>query len=183
MEVLLLGRLEVRDRGRPLNVPGNRPRALLALLALNVGRVIPAERLIELLWGDEPPPTAANALQVHVSALRKVLEPTGPPYKLLTNDGSGYVLKLSPGQLDYTRFEQLFERGHQALKRGEIAQATELIAEAMSEWRGAALAGLDDQRWSIAEARRLEHEIAELKSLLSGTRLVNFHRITQAARR
>ena len=156
MEVLLLGPLEVRDRGRPLSVPGNRPRALLALLALNVGRVIPAERLIELLWGDEPPPTAGNALQVHISALRKVLEPTGAPYKLLTSDGSGYVLKLSPAQLDYTRFEQLFERGHQALKRGEIAQATELIAEAMGEWRGAALAGLADQRWSIAEARRLE---------------------------
>jgi predicted ATPase/DNA-binding SARP family transcriptional activator len=156
MEVLLLGPLEVRDQGRTLNVPGNRPRALLALLALNAGRVMRAERLIELLWGGEAPPTAANALQVHVSALRKVLEPEGPPYRLLISDRSGYMLKVGSEQTDFARFEQLVSRGHRALKDGEVLQAAELIGQAIAQWRGSALADLADQPWSVGEARRLE---------------------------
>ena len=156
MEVMLLGPLEVRDRGRPLSVPGSRPRALLALLALNAGRVMPAQRLIELLWGDEVPPSAANALQVHVSTLRKVLEPKGPPYKLLVSDRAGYALKIDPAQIDYAHFEQLVQRGHQALKRGEVEVCAQLLSEATNLWRGSPLADLADQPWSIGEATRLE---------------------------
>src|SRR5690348_5835939 len=96
MEVLLLGPLEVRDRGRQVDVPGSRPRALLALLALNAGRAMPAQRLVELLWGDQAPPSAANALQVHVSTLRKHLEPDGPPYRVLASRTGGYVLQVGP---------------------------------------------------------------------------------------
>jgi predicted ATPase/DNA-binding SARP family transcriptional activator len=156
MEVLLLGPLEVRDQGRALNVPGNRPRELLALLALNAGRVVSAERLIELLWGDEVPPTAANALQVHISALRKVLEPSGPPFRWLISDRSSYVLRIKPEQIDCARFEQLVDRGHQALKRGDVAQSVELLAKAIGQWRGSALADVTGQPWSIGEAKRLE---------------------------
>lgn len=156
MEVLLLGPLEVRDRGRALNVRGSRPRALLALLALNAGRVMPADRLIELLWGDEPPASAANALQVHISALRKVLEPQGPPYRLLISDRSGYALRVDTEHVDFSRFERLVERAHIALKRRELAQCAELVSQALSQWRGAALADIADQPWSIGEARRLE---------------------------
>ena len=132
MEVLLLGPLEVRDRGRALTVPGSRPRALLALLALNAGRVMPAQRLIELLWGDDVPRSAANALQVHISTIRKVLEPRGQPYRTLLSDGSGYVLKIDPDQLDCAQFEQLVDQGHKALKRGEVALSTQLLEAVMS---------------------------------------------------
>jgi predicted ATPase/DNA-binding SARP family transcriptional activator len=156
MEVLLLGPLEVRDQGRSLNVRGSRPRALLALLALNAGRVMPADRLIELLWGDEPPPSAANALQVHISALRKVLEPQGPPYRLLISDRSGYALKVDTEQVDFARFERLVERAHHALKQGELEQCAKLVGQAIDQWRGSALADMSDQPWSIGEARRLE---------------------------
>jgi DNA-binding SARP family transcriptional activator len=140
MEVLLLGPLEVRDQGRSLNVRGSRPRALLALLALNAGRVMPADRLIELLWGDEPPPSAANALQVHISALRKVLEPQGPPYRLLISERSGYALKVDTEQVDFARFERLVERAHHALKQGELEQCAKLVGQAIDQWRGSALA-------------------------------------------
>jgi len=151
-----LGPLEVRDRGRPLSVRGSRPRALLALLALNAGRVMTAERLITLLWGDEPPPSAANALQVHVSALRRVLEPHGPPYRLLVSDRSGYSLKVNPDQVDFARFEESVDRGHQALKRGEVAECAQLLGQAITLWRGSALADMADQPWCLGEARRLE---------------------------
>ena len=156
MEVCLLGPLEVRDGDRLLSVRGSRQRALLALLALNAGRVMPAERLIELLWGDEAPPSAANALQVHVSNLRKVLEPKGQPYRLLVSDESGYALKIAPDHIDFVRFEQLVDRGHKALARGEVALSAQLLGEAADLWRGSALADLVDQPWSIGEARRLE---------------------------
>ncbi len=156
MEVLLLGPLEVRDRGRSLSVPGNRPRALLALLALNAGRVMPADRLVELLWGEEAPLSAANALQVHISNLRKVLEPDGPPYRVLVSDRSGYVLNLTPDQVDLARFERLVEQGHQAITRGDVVLCARLLDEASAIWRGSALTGLLDHPWSFGEARRLE---------------------------
>jgi predicted ATPase/DNA-binding SARP family transcriptional activator len=156
MEVMLLGPLEVRDGDRVLSVRGSRPRALLALLALNAGRVMAAERLIELLWGDEVPPSAANALQVHVSNLRKVLEPQGQPYRVLVSDESGYALKIEPDQIDFACFERLVDLGHKALTRGEVALCAQLLGEAANLWRGSALADLADQPWSIGEARRLE---------------------------
>lgn len=151
-----MGRLEVRDRGRPLTVPGSRPRALLALLALNAGRFMRADRLIELLWADEIPPSAANALQVHISSLRKVLEPQGPPYRLLISERSGYALKIGSDQIDCARFERLAERAHRALERGEIIECVELTSEAIGLWRGSALADMADHAWSVGEARRLE---------------------------
>lgn len=156
MEIWLLGPLEVHDGDRLVSVRGRHQRAILALLALNAGRVMAAERLIELLWGDEAPPSAANALQVHVSNLRKVLEPHGQPYRLLVSNESGYALKIDPDQVDFARFELLVDRGHKALVRGEVVQCALLLGEAANLWRGSALADLTDQPWSAGEARRLE---------------------------
>ena len=156
MEVRLLGPLEVRDGDRLLSVHGSRQRALLALLALNAGRVMAAQRLIELLWGDEAPPSATNALQVHVSGLRKVLEPRGQPYRLLVSDESGYVLKIDPERIDSARFERLVDQGHKALIRGEVAHCAQLLDQAANLWRGSALGDLADRPWSVGEARRLE---------------------------
>ena len=177
MEVRLLGPLEVRDRGRSLNVPGNRPRALLALLALNAGRVMPADRLVELLWGEDPPLSAANALQVHISILRKVLEPDGPPYRILVSDRSGYVLNLGPDQVDLARFERLVEQGHQAITRGDVALCARLLDEASAIWRGSALSGLLDQPWSFGEARRLEElRLAALEDRVDADLALGRHR-------
>ena len=84
MDYALLGTLEVRSEGRPIAVGRGKQRALLAVLALNAGRVVPAERLIDELWGDEPPATASTALQVYVSRLRKSL-------------GEGAIVTREPG--------------------------------------------------------------------------------------
>ena len=75
MEYRILGPLEVLDDGRPVAISGSKQRALLALLLLNAGAVVSRDRLIDGLWGDAPPETAATALQVHVSQLRKVARP------------------------------------------------------------------------------------------------------------
>src|SRR2546423_7847001 len=75
MEFRLLGSLEVLDGQRVVRVGGGKRRSLLALLVLHRNEVVSADRLIDALWGESPPPTAAKGLQVHVSQLRKELQP------------------------------------------------------------------------------------------------------------
>ena len=103
-----------------MSIPGGRPRALLCLLVLNAGRVLQPERLVELLWEDEPPATATNVLQVHISALRRAIEPAGPPYRVLLSQSGGYVLNLTPERIDLSRFERFVQQGHQAIQRGDM---------------------------------------------------------------
>src|SRR4051812_35538083 len=102
MEFRLLGPLEVAEHDRRLALGGVKQRSLLAMLLLQANQVVSADRLIDELWGDEPPPTAVKGLQVQVSRLRKVLGEgtiaTRPP---------GYVLHVDPAALDRIRFERL----------------------------------------------------------------------------
>src|SRR3972149_2998660 len=100
MEFRILGPLEARDEGRPLKLGGAKQRALLAILLLYANEVVSRERLIEGLWGSEPPETAAKALQVYVSRLRKALA----PHALLHTKAPGNAHQLEPGQLDLDRF-------------------------------------------------------------------------------
>ena len=102
MEYRVLGPLEVRDGERSLPLAGAKQRALLALLLLNAGRVVSRDRLIDELWGDEPPETAVTIVQVYVSRLRKLL----PPDALVTRP-PGYLLRAEAEQIDLQRFERL----------------------------------------------------------------------------
>ena len=93
----MLGPLEVTDpAGRPVRVGGHRVRALLILLALDAGRVVPAHTLIERLWADERPADAANALQSLVSRLRVALRQAGVPDGVLESSAVGYRLAVRP---------------------------------------------------------------------------------------
>ena len=98
----MLGPLEVRSDGRSISIGRGKQRSLLAVLALDAGRVVPVERLIDELWGDAPPPTATTALQVYVSKLRKALGEGA-----IETRAPGYVLRCGPDELDLRRFEQL----------------------------------------------------------------------------
>jgi DNA-binding SARP family transcriptional activator len=130
-EFRLLGPLEADVEGNPVQLAAAKPRALLALLLLNRNRVVSTERLIDELWGDEPPARATKTLQVYISQLRKALGPdrlvTRPP---------GYVLKLAPGELDLERFEQLAAEGRKRLAAGDAAGARDELREALDLWRG-----------------------------------------------
>src|SRR3981081_4668639 len=120
MEFRILGPLEVWDRGRLLPLGGAKQRTLLAILLTNANQVVAADRLIDLLWGEEPPETANNVLQVYVSQYRKLLEPEhrpGTPYEVLVSQPPGYQLRLEAGQFDAARFEALFEEGRLAMAR------------------------------------------------------------------
>jgi YVTN family beta-propeller protein len=151
MEFRILGPVEVRDDGRVVRLGGGKQRAVLVLLLLNANRVVASERMIELLWGERPPATAATALHGHISSLRKVLGPdviaTRPP---------GYVLETGIGELDLERFERLRAEGRDALERGDPGGAAERLRAALELWRGEALSDIGFEPFVQAEAARLE---------------------------
>jgi predicted ATPase/DNA-binding SARP family transcriptional activator len=137
LEYRILGPLELRRGGQSLALHGSKQRAVLALLLLEADRVVSTDRLVEALWPERPPPTAATALQGYVSHLRKLVGRdaivTQPP---------GYMLRLEPEQLDLRRFERLVEEGR--------------LAEALALWRGPPLADFTYEPWARAEIGRLE---------------------------
>jgi DNA-binding SARP family transcriptional activator len=156
----ILGPLEVLDDdGRPLVLGGPKQRALLAVLLLHAGQVVSADRLIDELWGEDPPDTARNILQVYVANLRKVLEPgraRRTASSLLRTQPPGYLVQVGSGELDLARFERLAGGGRAALAAGDPARAGQLLAEAVGLWRGPALADVTLAVSAQPEVVRLE---------------------------
>jgi DNA-binding SARP family transcriptional activator len=158
MEFRILGPLEVSRDGRALSLGGGRQRALLTVLLLNANKVVGSDRLIDALWGERPPETAANVLQVYVSQLRKVLEPhrrRGDKPTVLATSGSGYVLRIENGELDLRRFERLADDGRKALAAGDADLAAGLLTEALALWRGPALSDIGPDSFARADVDRL----------------------------
>jgi DNA-binding SARP family transcriptional activator len=160
VEYALLGPLEVRSDGQTIAVGRGKQRALIAVLALNAGRVVPAERLIDELWGEEPPATASTALQVYVSRLRKSLGESA-----IETREPGYLVE---GDVDVRRFDELVSEA----RRSEPRRAAELLSDALALWRGAALcdcelpleaARLEEQRIAATE-QRIEADLASGRS-------------------
>jgi DNA-binding SARP family transcriptional activator/tetratricopeptide (TPR) repeat protein len=151
MEVRLLGSLDLAEDGLPVAVGGARQRAVLALLVLHANQVVPAERLLVELWGEDAPPTAVNALQAAVSRLRRAL----PQGRLITRP-VGYLFRAAPHEVDVGRFEQLLASGREALARGAAADAAGMLRRALSLWRGPALADFRFDPFAQTEIARLE---------------------------
>ena len=147
MEFGLLGTLEVRAGDGPLPLGGPKQRALLALLLLHANRVVARERLIDELWGEDPPETAVKAVQVYVSRLRKLL-----PEGMLVTRPPGYLLEVEPEALDLQRFERLVAEARKA----DPARASTLLREALGLWRGPPLAEFGEEPFARVEAGRLQ---------------------------
>ena len=151
MEYRVLGPLEVLDTGGPLPLGGVKQRALLALLILNANHVVPRERLIDELWGDEAPETAVKSVQVYVSQLRKLL-----PEGSLVTRAPGYMLEVEAEAVDLIRFERLVREGRSALAAGAPNRAADTIREAVALWRGPALTEFAAERFAQLEGGRLD---------------------------
>jgi len=146
----LLGPLEVTFRGEPVRLGAGKQQALLAVLLLNGNRAVAAERLIDDLWGEDAPDSAAKMVQIHVSQLRKAL-----PAERIRTRRPGYLIELADAELDLTRFERLALEGRQALAAGAAAEAATRLRAALGLWRGAALAEFAEP-FAAVEARRIE---------------------------
>ena len=157
MRVRVLGDFEVHRDGRGVDLGGPQQRALVALLVSAAGRAVPAERLIDQLWGEDPPPGALGSLQAKIAKLRRRLEPDrdarAEPTVLVTRP-SGYALVLAPEAVDADRFAAAVARARDA---GDPVATERLLAEALDLWSGAAYGGVAPLSPALrSEAARLE---------------------------
>ena len=157
MEYRILGRLEVYEGATEVPIGAPRHRKLLAILLVHADDVVPADRLIDDLWGEAPPHSAPAILHVRISELRSALNLSGSEdgSGILTRQ-SGYQLVLGPHELDARTFELLAEEGHQALSQGDRLVASKRLEEALAKWRGPAFAEIAHESFAQAEIARLE---------------------------
>jgi DNA-binding SARP family transcriptional activator/streptogramin lyase len=153
LDFRILGRLEVVDGDRPLVLGGPKQRALLAVLLLRRGETVSTDRLIDELWGERAPATAAKTAQVYVSNLRKILGDG-----VVVTHGRGYELSIDSGQVDLDRFRVLVSQGRGALQAGDARKARGRLGEALAMWRGRPLADFEQEPFAQNEAARLEEE-------------------------
>ena len=147
LELRLLGSLEVRDGERTISIPRPKQRALLAALALEAGRVISKDQLIDRLWGDQAPARADHALENYVSQLRKLLGDS-----VIVTRAPGYVLAVEPEQVDSLRFERMIAEAHAAPAEERAAK----LEQALASHRGPPLTDLAYEPFASAEVARLE---------------------------
>ncbi|MFD9531723.1 BTAD domain-containing putative transcriptional regulator [Streptomyces sp. NPDC060010] len=153
----ILGPLEVRYVGETVAVTAPKERDLLVLLLLKAGHIVPAEELIDGLWGTTPPTTARTTLQNYVKRLRRVLrEPGDGQRELLATRPGGYLLGLEGEFLDVGEFERLIGSAAAAAARGDDVTASARLGAALSQWRGQALAGSRSEYLRQVEGPRLE---------------------------
>ncbi len=147
----LLGPLEVRRDGEVVPIVRGRQRALLAMLLLRANETVSADRLIEQLWADAVPADATNALQVHVSRLRRALGA-----EALITTAAGYQLRVESGALDAETFEAGTDDGRRALAAGRPLEAADALRRALGLWRGSAVADCTYDAFAQADIARLE---------------------------
>ena len=164
MQVRLLGPVDVTVEGTPRPVVGLRRRAVLAALALQPGRVVSTERLIDLVWGEAAPVTAKNTLQSHISALRRLLGSR----TAIRARSPGYLLDLGGEATDVAVAERLIR---QADESADPARAATCLQAATALWRGPPLAGLAGVPGFDQQAQRLEHLLRRARHSLVDLRL------------
>jgi DNA-binding SARP family transcriptional activator len=137
MRIEVLGPMAVTQSGAFVRLVGQRQRALLAALVLDLGQVVSVPRLVDVLWGDDPPRTARTKLYAHVWALREEFDRAlSGSSTLLTTITPGYRLASNGVYVDLTEFKGLTARGRQALNRQDAQTASELFRSALALWQG-----------------------------------------------
>lgn len=153
LDFRILGPFEVLDGDRQVVLGGPKQRALLVILLLGRGEVLSRDRLIDELWGERPPASAAKTVQVYVSNLRKALGDG-----VLLTLGQGYLLQVAPGQTDADRVVALVSEGRAALEGGDPQRASDRLEEALAQWPSQPLADFAYEPFAQEEIARLEEE-------------------------
>ena len=155
----MLGPLDVIDeRGDPLSIAGSKERTILAHLIARSGRVVPADELIDDLWGDHPPRTAERTLVSYVSRLRRMLgpgQPSDPDTELISSRAGGYSLDTGRHEIDAEAFQRLSADARRLLDEGKVEDAIERFEAALGLWRGAAYQEFRSTTFGDMEGERL----------------------------
>ena len=165
LQFAVLGAFRVELDGREVDLGARLQRALLAILVVEAGHVVPVDRLIDLLWRDEPPGAATASVQAYISQLRRVLEPDRAPRtpaRVLVTQDPGYVLRVADDQVDALRFQALARQAHNDLAGRQPAAAAAQLEAAFALWHGDPLAEFADEPWAVPAAARLTeaHDLA-----------------------
>src|SRR6202167_3071228 len=155
--VRLLGPVRAWLGDRELELGGPQRQAVLGLLAVRANQAVSRSELIDGIWGEDPPPSAVNALHVHVAGLRRALEPSRPsraPGKFLLAAGPGYSLRLEPGQLDAQVFGQYLDAARASRAARDLSAAARSLDAALRIWQAAPLSGAPGP-WAEIERGRL----------------------------
>jgi predicted ATPase/DNA-binding SARP family transcriptional activator len=155
MKFSLLGPLEVREGDQVILLGGAKQRALLAALLLHPNEVVSRDRLIDGVWGEQPPATAAHTVETYVSRLRRALHDT-ENHDVLVTRPPGYMLRIDPEQFDLKRFERLVWEGRRELAEGNPRAGSELLRQALALFRGPPLDDVAFFPFARAEVDRLE---------------------------
>lgn len=161
LQISLLGELAASYDGTLLDLGGRRQRAVLAVLLLARGEVVPAERIADAVWGERAPGDAVSALQSYVSHLRRSLQPGTPARTrsaVIVREGPGYAVRQPREAVDAWRFEALLRQADETTRPDHVVS---LLQEALDLWKGPALVDYVDEPWAAAEIARL----TELRSV------------------
>src|SRR5262245_20914489 len=169
-EIKVLGSLEVSVNGTSIVPNASKPRHLLAMLAMNVGKLVTSSTLIEELWANNAPRSAISTLQTYVLSLRNhirdALAPSGEESlvrQVLGTRHAGYVLQVESEAVDVIRYTRLATAGRAAGSAGDYARAGRLLSEALTLWRGPVLVDVSVGPQLEIEAMRLsERRLADL---------------------
>jgi DNA-binding SARP family transcriptional activator len=165
MRYQVLGSLQVCTGAAWSHVRADQQRAVLAVLLIEAGHVVSTDRIIDELWGPCPPRSAANAVQVYVMRLRKLIGRDS--HHLIVTRGHGYELQLEDDDLDAAVFEGFVSAGLQWLTTGRIERAIADLGRALSLWRGSALADVPATPTVTAARARLEQRrVTALEQML-----------------
>jgi DNA-binding SARP family transcriptional activator/tetratricopeptide (TPR) repeat protein len=160
----VLGPFRVDRDGRDLDLGPRLQRMLLAVLVMEVGHVVPVDRLIDVLWRDEPPGSVVASLQAYISHLRRVLEPVRPPRgpsRILVTQDPGYLLRVDDDQVDALRYQALARQAHD-LSTHQPAAAAARLEEARTLWRDDPLIEFAGEPWAVSAGAHLiqTHDLA-----------------------
>src|SRR5690348_8095772 len=151
LQLDVLGPVRVRRDATELPPGPTQRRAVLAVLVCHANRSVPVPRLVDAVWGDDPPRTATKNLQVHVYHLRQLL---GDANRIALH-GNAYALRAAPEEIDAVRFERGVVAAREALDRDDPELAVRHTTAALELWRGPAFCDLDRVAYVAHEARRL----------------------------
>ncbi|MFF5209706.1 BTAD domain-containing putative transcriptional regulator [Streptosporangium sp. NPDC000396] len=158
MDFRILGPLEIAVGGQRLDLGGIRQQTVLAVLLLDTNRAVTIGRLMEAIYGDDPPTTSRAQVQICISALRRLFASHGSP-DIISTQSQGYAIQVDGDQIDSHRFETLILQARRAREARSLDEAVKRYREALSLWRGPVLDGIESRLVQSAASRLAEHRI------------------------